>query len=260
MKTYRKPNNLTVYKQYDSRWGKLLYPAKPSTVASSGCGLCAVTHCVIEQAKYAKSTPKTFYAFMKKYAVKGHGTQWAGIDAGLKNYGLKNVKRFDTMSEFWAELKKGNRVGVILFNNKRSPNGELWTSGGHYVSFVGFRTSDDGKKHYLYTKDSGGRGHDGWYCYETSMKGCIKLLWTAVVPKEDIVLPKRGYFKLNDKSEYVKVIQSFLKKLGIYKGKIGGRYGELTEKAVREFQKQYKLKSVDGLWGKECNAMYDKLK
>ena len=258
MKYYRRPNNKAEYKQYDSRWGKLLYPAKPSTVGSSGCGLCAVTHCVIEQAKYYDCTPKDFYTFMKQYAVKGHGTEWRGIDAGLKKYGLKNVKRFDSMSAFWKELEKGNRVGVLLFNNKKSPNGTQWTSGGHYVCFRGYRTSNDGKTHYLCTVDSGGRGHTGWYSYEKSMKGCLKLLWVAEVPKETIKLPERGYFKRGDKGESVKIIQAFLKKEGYYKGKVKGNYLSLTEQAVKDWQKANSLK-VDGLWGKESNKKYEEL-
>ena len=256
MKYYRKPNNKTVYKQYDSRWGKLLYPVKPSTVGSSGCGLCAVTHCATERAIYYDYTPKDLYSFMKKYAVKGHGTEWRGIDEGLKHCGFKNVKRIETMSAFWKELEKGNRVGVLLFNNKKSPNGTLWTSGGHYVCFRGYRKSDDGKTHYLYTADSGGRDHTGWYSYEKSMKGCLKLLWTAEVPKETIKLPERGYFKKGDKGESVKVIQAFLKKKGYYKGKVLGNYLSLTEQAVKDWQKANSLK-VDGLWGKESNKKFE---
>ena len=259
MKTYRKPNNTAIYKQYDARWGSLLYPKKPSTVASSGCGLCAVTHCAIERAKYYDCTPKDFYAFMKQYAVVGHGTDWSGIDNGLKHYGFKNVKRIDNMPSLWKELEKGNRIGVLLFNGNKAPNGTQWTSAGHYVAFVGYKKSNDGKKHYLYTKDSGGRGHDGFYQYETSMKNCIKLIWTAEVPAEDITLPERGYFQYGDHSESIKVIQAFLKKLGLYKGKIGGNYKKLTREAVRKFQKKYNL-TEDGLWGRECTKKYEELK
>ena len=263
MKYYRKPNNKAIYKQYDSRWGKLYYPNSKYTVASSGCGLCAVTHCVIERAIYFDCTPKDFYAFMKKYAVSGHGTEWKGIDEGLKKYGLKNVKRIDTMSALWKELEKGNRVGVLLFNNNTSPNGTRWTSGGHYVSFCGYRKSDDGKKHYLYCKDSGGRGHDGWYEYSTSMRNCIRLVWTAEVPAEVIKLPERGYFQIGDTGTSVKYIQAFLKGHGFYNGKVGGNYKKLTEQAVRDFQTKYHDKyglDIDGLWGKQCNKAYEILK
>ena len=94
MKTIRKPSNDAIYKQFDSRWGNLPYPVLPSTMASSGCGCCAVTHCAIERAKYATYTPKDVQPFMKQYAERGHGTYWVGITKGLEHYGLKNIKQF----------------------------------------------------------------------------------------------------------------------------------------------------------------------
>lgn len=259
MKIYRTPNNKTIYKQFATGWGYLLYPSKPSTVASSGCGCVAVTHCAIERARYANYTPKDVYPFMKNYAVVGHGTEWKGIDEGLKHYGLKNEKRLDTMTQLWTEMKKGNVIGVLLMNNNKAPDGTQWTLYGHYVAIVGFKTSDDGKKKYLFCKDSGGRDHDGWYEYGTSIKGCVKKIFVAEVPQDDIVLPSRGYFQYGDEGEDVKDIQAFLKKQGLYNGKIGGHYKSRTRRAVKKFQKKYGLK-VDGLFGNECLAQYEKLK
>ncbi len=179
--------NSKVYRQYDSRWGSLPYPVSNSPVSSDGCGLCSVTHCAIELSKYADKTPAYFHSFMKQYAVAGNGTLWNGIDAGLKNF-IGNSKRFDSMSAFWSEVEKGNRVGVVLFGSGYGPDGTLWTSGGHYVAFVNYKYENG--KHWLYMKDSGPRCHDGWYAYETSMKGRVRLLWTAEIPKT-------GWFKEN---------------------------------------------------------------
>ena len=250
----RKPNNYAIFKQFDPRWGKKPYPYV-STVASAGCGLCSVTHCVIEQDKYMDADPRKFYKFMKNYAVRGHGTEWIGIDEGLKHFGLKNVKRFSDMDLFFNELDKGNRVGVLLFGTNKAPDGRIFTTVGHYIAFVGYKKKDG--RHWLYLKDSGGRNNDGWLCYETSIRGCLKMLWTAEVPKQEIILPKKGYFEYGDKDESIKVIQAFLKKEGIYKGKIGGKYGRLTRKAVRKWQAKHHL-TVDGLWGKECTALWYK--
>lgn len=172
--------NTRVYRQYDSRWGGKPYPTNNSTVSSDGCGLVAVTHCQIEQSKYTSANPLTFYSYMKGYAVAGNGTRWDGIDAGLKAFGLRQVRRIDDMSTFWKEVSKGNRVGVILFRSGAGPDGTLWTTGGHYVAFTDYKYQNG--KHWLYTKDSGFRCHDGWYAYETSMRGRIALLWTASVP------------------------------------------------------------------------------
>lgn len=172
--------NTKVYRQYDSRWGSLAYPTSYSTVSSDGCGLLSVTHCAIELSKYASSTPKQFYSYMKQYAVAGNGTRWDGIDAGLK-YFIGNAKRFYNMDSFWNEVSNGNRVGVILFRSGYGPDGTLWTSGGHYIGFTSYKYSNG--KHWLYMKDSGARCHDGWYSYEDSMKGRISILWTAELPK-----------------------------------------------------------------------------
>lgn len=258
MKVIKNPNTYTIYRQYDSRWGYLPYPELPTTVARAGCGCVAVTHCAMEQDRYMDYTPKSVQPFMKQYAVKGHGTQWSGIVEGLKHYGMKYVKAVDDMSEFWKELDKGNRVGVLLFGTNKAPDGRIFTTVGHYIAFVGYKKSDNGKKHYLYLKDSGGRMNDGWLCYETSIKGTLKKMWVAEIDHQSIVLPERGYFKLGDKAESVKVIQRFLKDIKLYKGKVGGKYWRLTRKAVIKFQKKYGLK-VDGLWGKECTAKYEEI-
>lgn len=172
--------NKTIYKQADSRWGSKPYPSRGSSFAGNGCGCCACTHLVIEQDKYKKYTPENLRPWMVKqgYAVYNQGTTWSGIPATLKHYGYKKVVHIginDPMSKAWTELNKGNRMGVILFLGGRGPNGTVWTSGGHYVAFTDYKVKD--KKHYFYTKDSGGRNHDGWYTYENSMKGLIYQMW-----------------------------------------------------------------------------------
>lgn len=101
--------------------------------------------------------------------------------------------------------------------------------------------------------------NDGWLCYETSIRGTLKKMWVAEIDHQSIVLPERGYFKLGDKAESVKAIQRFLKDIKLYRGKVGGKYWKLTQKAVRRFQKKYGLK-VDGLWGKECTEKYEEVK
>lgn len=68
-------------------------------------------------------------------------------------------------------------------------------------------------------------------------------------------LPKRGFFKVGDKGEQVKLLQKFLIWAGFSVGRSGadGDFGNATKSAVREFQSLYGL-SVDGGWGKECQA------
>ena len=79
--------NPAIYRQGDSRWGSLPYPTKAYTFAHNGCGCCSVTHCAIENPKYANYTPADVRKYMVQFATKGHGTLWDGITKGLQNYG-----------------------------------------------------------------------------------------------------------------------------------------------------------------------------
>ena len=255
MKYYKKPRTKKVFHQWSGDWAQKPYPTKPSTVASSGCGLCSVTHLAIERSVKANYTPDTLYSYMKQYAVAGHGTEWVGIDNGMKHIGLTEVKRVGDIPTLYEEMAKGNRVAILLFNGNKSPNNTQWTGGGHYIAAVGYKV---GKYHYFYTKDSGNRGHDGWYSYEKSMAGCLKMIWVGRIPPENITLPERGYFKYKDHGEDVKKIQRFLKNQGLYKGRVGGNYKKLTQAAVKKFQSEHGL-AIDGFFGPECLKIYNKI-
>jgi len=265
--------NSAIYRQYDSRWGSLPYPTKTYNMSGCGCGCCAVLHCIIERSKYAKYTPKTIQPYMKGFAVGGNGTLWSGIRDGLKHYGMDNVKWFGasaTMTEIFAELKKGSRIGVILFGSTKGPDGTVWTTGGHYIAFTDYKIKNS--KHYFYLKDSGGRKHDGWYCYEKSMKGDVRQVWTCTVPKEASTATatastkkttaktssKKTYsgtfpsfskcLEKGDKGTQVKNLQKFLNWYGGYKLTVDGIYGSATVTAVKKFQKAEGL-TADGIFG-----------
>ena len=174
-------NNI-VWKQYDSRWGSKAYP-KGSTMSGCGCGCVACTHIAMEQQRYANWTPENLRPWMVKqgFAIRGQGTTWNGITKTLQHLGYKvvHIGISDPMSKAWTELNKGNRIGIILFKSGKAPNGTVWTASGHYVAFTDYYVKDG--KHYFYTKDSGGRGHDskthGYYTYERSMKGTVYQMW-----------------------------------------------------------------------------------
>lgn len=169
------------YKQYDSRWGKKNYNGS-SNMATAGCGPTSVA--MLAYAVDGKTTPIDTMKFMQKngYAIRNNGTAWAGIPAAIKHFGLTNVKNLTTMPEVWSYLSKDNTCAVFLFSGG-SRGGVTWTTAGHYVAVTDYKTKDG--KHYLYTRDSGGRGHTGWYCYETQMKGLIPQIWCGTVPKKE---------------------------------------------------------------------------
>ena len=257
MTVYRTPNNKKIYRQASKEFARLPYPTKNYTFAKNGCGCCAITHCIIERERYRKYTPADVRPYMVQFATKGHGTEWRGITLAMKHYGLKDVKDDLSITEFFKEMAKGNRVAVFLFNNhKAHVSTGCWTMGGHYVAVVGMKVKNG--KHYLYMKDSGNRKHDGWYAYETTMKGCINKIWVGRLPDE-IDLPDKGYWTLGDKSPEIIKIQKFLKRKGFYNGKIGtksGRVGKKTYDAIKKWQKANGL-VVDGKWGAKCNAVYE---
>ena len=194
--------NKTIYKQLDSRWASLPYPTKASSFGGNGCGCVACVHIAIEQKAKKDWTPKTLRPWMVKqgYAVAGQGTTWNGITETLEHIGHKDVVRVwaSPMSVAFAELNKGSRIGIILFNGGYAPNGTHWCGDGHYVAFTDYKVKDG--KHFFYCKDSGPRNHDGWFSYENSMKGCIAKVW--IVERLDAKKEKSKETSLKVKSTY----------------------------------------------------------
>ena len=169
-----------IFRQGDSRWGRLPYPTSAYSFAGNGCGCCACTHVIIESSKYAKYTPKNVRPYMVNagFATRGHGTTWAGIKATLEHYGFgvswPNIN--GSMKPAWDILNKKDspRMGVLLLRGGRR-GGVTWTTSGHYVAFLNYQVKNG--KHYFYTKDSGGYHNDGWFCYETTMAGGLPNIW-----------------------------------------------------------------------------------
>jgi len=188
--------NTTTYKQYDSRWRWWVYPKKSWYLNGCGCGCLSVFHCVLELNKYlglsAEALMRTVYNYMKQFAVAGDGTKRDGITAGLKHFGFKDVFRCGDkpMSELFKRLdEKGDHVGVLVFGKVSKgktipcygPDGTLWTKGGHYIAYNGYRVRNG--QHEFHMMDSGSRNHSGWYSYEKSMRGCVMDAWCATVPE-----------------------------------------------------------------------------
>ena len=182
--------NPNMYSQTDSRWRHKKYPSGGYNVGNSGCGLCAVTHLLIEQKKYWKATPSKFWSYMRQYALRGNGTRWAGIANGLKHFGHKSVIEFEcgsNKSRVYKEFAKGNRMAVALVSAGHAPDGTVWTTSGHYVALLDMKVVKG--KHYFYVKDSGHRHRRGWYCCEKSMGSRFHRVW-IVKRLEDPAPPK----------------------------------------------------------------------
>lgn len=182
-----------IFKQYSGPWASLPFPGGGTNVKGAGCGLCSVTHVIIEDDRYKNYTPTDVQPYMVKWAVRNAGLIHEGIPDSLKHYGMENVKEFGrnaTMNDIFTELNKGSRKGVILFYKCNSrgntvasvgPDGTCWTGGGHFIGFADYKVENG--KHWFYMKDSGKHNHDGWYSYENSMRGCVWKVWTCTIPQ-----------------------------------------------------------------------------
>ena len=267
--------NKKIWKQLNSRWSSKPYPVKSSSFGGNGCGCCACVHVAMEQDRYKDWTPESLRPWMIKqgFAIRNQGTTWNGITETLKHLGHKTVVRVwsDPMSVAFKELNKGNRIGIILFNSNRAPNGTRWTAGGHYVAFTGYKIKNG--LHMFYCKDSGGRDHDGWYSYERSMKGCVAKVWiverlgkqvTTYKPTTPYTgkLPSRTV-KNGTKGADAKAVQTFLNWCINAKLSVDGDVGSKTEAAIMDYQATYSL-TVDGIFGpnskKKAQAIINSLK
>lgn len=268
--------NQKVYKQADSRWGNLPYPTKSYKFASNGCGCCSCLHNIIEIDKYKNWTPKDLRPYMvsQGFATRGHGTTWAGITKTLEHYGftVSHPSISKSMSSAWTILNKSGapKQGVLLFRGGIK-GGVRWTNGGHYVAFLNYKVQNG--KHYFYTKDSGGRHHDGWYCYETTMAGLLPQIWIVTAkPSEPTPAPtpkptpaptpaKKTYsgtiptptLKYKSRGSKVEQLQRFLNWYGGYGLAVDGKFGSKTKAAVKKFQKAQGLVQ-DGIYGPKTHA------
>lgn len=274
--------NKKIYRQADSRWGSLPYPTKQYSFAGNGCGCCACLHVIIELDKYKSWTPKELRPYMvdQGFATKGHGTTWSGITKTLQHYGFKVINHgtmagiFETLD---ARKKNGQMcIGVILFRSG-TKGGITWTAGGHYVAFVDYKTVNG--RHYFYTKDSGGRHHDGWYCYETQMKGLIPQIWSAIsadkaasdTPAKMGGTPKKLTVDGIGGEQTVIAMQHFLKTFedGVisgqnkslnkfYTGLTSVAYGKGGSTCIKALQKWLDLSDPDGIIGSNTTKAWQK--
>ena len=261
--------NSKIYRQADSRWGSLPYPTKKYSFAGNGCGCCACTHVIIELEKYKNYTPADIRPWMisQGFVTYGNGTTWSGIQKTLEHYGF-HVINHATMNDLWETLEnRKHRLGVILFRSG-SRGGVTWTSGGHYVAFTDYKKV--GNKHYLYCKDSGGRHHDEWYCYEDTMRGLIPQIWSADTSEDKYISgddsPKTysGKYPVNTISTKtgtktdVRKWQDFLNWWGSCGLAVDGAFGQYTKSATLKFQKAYGLVE-DGIAGPKTIAKAKKV-
>ena len=250
--------NKTNFKQYDTRWASLGYPKKPYYIRNCGCGEVSIANIIIEMEKYKSQTPKTIQPYCVQYAApNGNGTYFSGIPKMMEHYGLTEVKEHQTMQSLWDELKKGNRVCILLMGNRPAGSkGIRWTSSAHFIAGVAYRC--DGKTHDLYIKDSNSASSDrnGWKSYEGYLRNDVSRVWSGALAVDKPYYPSTPYtgtlpsstVKKGSKGASVKAVQTFLNWCIGTKLAVDGDCGTNTDSAIRKYQKQYSL-AVDGVFG-----------
>lgn len=118
------------YKQYDSRWGKVVYTStgnKKQTIKSSGCGPTAMADIVATW--YDKGvTPKTLCALAVKkgFRTANSGTAWSFFKYMAGQYPFRKYVQTSSTSTAVAAVKSGALAVASM-----GPG--YWTKGGHFI-------------------------------------------------------------------------------------------------------------------------------
>ena len=181
------------FKQYDSRWGNKIYNGS-STMAQAGCAPTSIADIVYNIDETI--TPWKVAQWLKAngYAIYGNGTAWAGIPAALKHYGLIDVQEVSGMSDVYDYISRGYKAVFLTSyeyaKDNNAPMRTIWTTSGHFIAVTAYKHENG--KHYFWTRDPGGRGNNGWHCYETEMRGWLPKIWVCKVPAtEDDEMKKK---------------------------------------------------------------------
>lgn len=119
------------YKQYDSKWGSIMYSCygnKNQTIKNSGCGPTAMAN-VVAALEDKKVTPPMLAEFS---VAKGHrsisgGTAWSFFDDIADEYGFTKYVKTSSLATAKSCLETGGYVVASM-----APG--YWTSNGHFIT------------------------------------------------------------------------------------------------------------------------------
>lgn len=132
------------YKQYDSKWAKIMYSNhgnKSQTIKSSGCGPTAMAD-IVATMKDPSVTPPVLaeYAVAKGHRSYNGGTAWTFFKDIAEHYKFSKFVQTSSFSTMQGCLASGGYV-VVSFRQSK------WTKNGHFCTLW----KDDGK--YIYVND-----------------------------------------------------------------------------------------------------------
>lgn len=118
------------YKQFDSKWGSIMYSCygnKKQTIKSSGCGPTAMAD-IVATLIDKNVTPPILAEFSVKngHRSRSGGTAWSFFKAIAEKYGFSKFVQTSSLTTAKACLDGGGYVVASM-----GPG--YWTSGGHFI-------------------------------------------------------------------------------------------------------------------------------
>lgn len=168
------------YLQWDKRWGSKMYSNhgdKKQTIGNSGCGPSAVAQ-VVAQWVDPKLTPVEMcqLALDNGYRTKNSGTNGAFCEFIADKYPeIEKCTRTRSVKTIKNALQKG-ALAVTCMNSNCD---HFWTTGGHYVTAVGY---DD--KGYIYAADPN-KSSCPRKQKDADFENCLKQAWILWPAKKE---------------------------------------------------------------------------
>lgn len=120
------------YKQYDSKWGRVVYTQnntynKSQTIKSSGCGPTSAADVVATfWDKSITPVELAAYSVSRGYRTKNSGTSWSFFKDVAQKFGASKFVQTSSYATAAAALSDGALVVVSVKKSR-------WTNGGHFI-------------------------------------------------------------------------------------------------------------------------------
>ena len=132
------------YKQYDSRWGSIMYSNhndKKQTIKSSGCGPTSMANVVAAlKDKNVKPPVLATFAIKNGHRTYNGGTAWAFFKDVAEEYDFSKFVQTSSITTAKACLDAGGYVVASM-----GPN--FWTKSGHFITLWKYDST------YIYAND-----------------------------------------------------------------------------------------------------------
>jgi len=213
----------------------LLFGSSSITICQndSGCGILYVS--VVNGSQTHNQTPTSNSSVLPKISSLSFSV------SNMTENKIESINNILTLS--FSTNVSINMPLVYIGNTKLSVNG---SSNGPYTATYNI-TGDETNSLPIkidFTSLAGNTGNISFYLGNKIIPASTTNIPVSVVPTETNNISQKTFItnlKLGSKGEEVSSLQSKLKTLKFYSGIIDGRFGPMTEKSVKAFQKTHKL-------------------